>query len=204
MRPEFIVIMVVCIVAAAFIYRWWQKRRAAKKSSAMRMQEIIDSLVVQTITPHNVFVLSRNPLSEERQAAIDAAFDRMVTNASRIGYTNFLDPANYTIMVFPSVRDYNAEGVYCPSFQVFIEPGSSYDDSQYDQEPDKEGGWIYAAEQVVDLDRGIFIIADAEQAGYTTDSVYNGLDHIVLWHNDRPRYDATWDHSQGGGHPIIT
>ena len=48
MRPEYLVIMVGCIIAAAFVYRWWQKRRAAKKSAAMRMQEIIDTLVVQT------------------------------------------------------------------------------------------------------------------------------------------------------------
>jgi hypothetical protein len=31
---------------------------------------------------------------------------------------------------------------------------------------------------------------------------YEG-EHIVLYNNDRRRFQATLDHSQGGGHPIL-
>jgi hypothetical protein len=31
---------------------------------------------------------------------------------------------------------------------------------------------------------------------------YEG-EHLVLYHNDRRRYQRTFDHSKGGSHPIL-
>lgn len=198
----FILIAVIIAVATVFGIRRRKRRRQGPQIS--RTQALIDSLVVQTVTAAGVFVLSRKILSPAVATAIDAAFAEMAVIATRQGYTLNLQPLGHTILIFPSERDRNADGVYCPSFRVYFDPGDAYDGSIYDQEPQTPGGWTFAAEWVIDIEQGRAVIAESEDIEYVKACVHNYLDHKVLYDNDRPRYETTKSHANGGGHPILT
>lgn len=133
--------------------------------------------------------------------AIDDEFRAVQAIVAARGWV--INPAEYTVHIFASARDYNADNVYSPCFKLYISAGSWYDESDYDQEKGKAGGWIYAAEWVVDLQAKRFVITQNNSATYTRECIHNGLDHIVLFHNDIDWYGRTADHSSGGGHPIL-
>lgn len=198
------VILLIIIFAALGAVVWLALHFKKGKSQVPTIQNQIDKLKVKTTTPGGVFVVSAKTPSTLMQTAIDLAFAEMREIAARLGFTNKIEPNNYTILVFPSVRDYNADGTYCPSFQVYFQPGDPYDGSVYDQLPNQPGGWTYAAEQVLSPDNCTFVIADCENAEYIRASTHNGLDHIYLFFNDRQRYEDTKSHANGGGHPILT
>lgn len=132
---------------------------------------------------------------------INDAFNERIAKAKTLGWTQHLDPNEYTLLIFPSVRDYDDQGTYSPSFQVFLDPNSPYNGSVYDH-----GGYIYAAERCLTDSAGnltgTFIIAANNSKEYTKTAVSNGLDHLFAWYNDRVLYEATKDHSKGGGHPL--
>lgn len=165
-----------------------------------RQQAVIDTLREKTIIGGAV-ILSQAPLSGDVQNGIVDAFIERKDAALAKGWRAGLSPQNYTIYVFPSVRDTDLDGNYSPVFQVFLPPGSPYVGSEYDK-----GGWIYAAEQCLTDGNGNltnqFVIAANNSRAYTARATSYGLDHLFLWHNDRAEYERTKDHSQGGGHPL--
>lgn len=168
-------------------------------------QAIVDSLVVHTNTPKGVFVLSQKTMAPEAITAIDEEFDNMFQIAQRLGYSNKLQHSLYTVLVFPSVKDYDSSGTYSPSFKVYFEAGNAYDETIWDQMPNYPGGWTYAAEWVMDLDQCRFVIADNNSIEYTKNVIHYGLDHLLPYHNDRAFYEATKSHAQGQNpHPILT
>ncbi|HYP54633.1 MAG TPA: hypothetical protein VEQ42_13870, partial [Pyrinomonadaceae bacterium] len=85
---------------------------------------------------------------------------------------------------------------YSPDIAV---GSAQYAGSVYDQ-----GGYVYASGMVISTQQSAFIIAEHERDWHRVSDVarYEG-EHLVLYHNDRRRYEATKDHSQGGGHPIL-
>lgn len=193
-------------LATAAMKRWWPFTGTQTKP-ASRQDAIIETLIFETPAVPGSFpnVFSQAPLASDlRQGIIDAFAERTATARAR-GWTRGFDPSQYTIYVFPSVRDHDSNGTYSPSFQVFIDAGSWYDGSIYDQEPDSPGGWIFAAEQVFtrgDELTNAFVIAMNDSRAYTEVATANALDHLFAWHNDRALYERTKDHSQGGGHPL--
>jgi hypothetical protein len=57
---------------------------------------------------------------------------------------------------------------------------------------------------VVSFNPGAFLIAEhSKDLNRIREIVRYEGEHIVLYHNDRRRFAATQDHSQGGGHPIL-
>jgi hypothetical protein len=199
-------------VAIYIIFAWKQDRWPfgsswATASPNSRQDAIIETLKYETRPVPGVFphVRSQAPLSNEvRQGIIDAFVER-TAKARVLGWKDGFDPAEYTILVFPSVRDHNPDGTYSPVFQVFIDAGSWYDGSEYDQDPASPGGYIFAAEQV--LTRGseltnTFVIAASDDGAYTQRVVSYALDHLFAAKNDRALYEATKDHSKSGGHPL--
>lgn len=192
-------LIIFSIIGAGVGYVVYKRYTSTKAKFARQLKALKVKTTVGAVT-----VYSKQPLTDVKRNAIVDEFASCVEIAIRLGYTTKLHPSNYTIYELPSERDYNADGVYCPSFKVPIEPGSSYDESQYDQVPGSPGGWIYAAEKVLDLTKCEYAIADSNNYAYIRESVHNGWDHIILFHNDIDRYGQTADHSQGGGHPIVT
>jgi hypothetical protein len=196
---------ILCVGGLVFLGFWLRKRKKqALFNWADMVQAEINKLTVSALTPANVWTLSAEPVAQDIQEAIDAEFANMFAIAARHGWTNKIATSDYTVLVFPSVRDINLDGVYAPVFKVFFQPNDSYDESIYDQIPGVPGGWTYAAEWVMDLEAGRFVIPKNNSPEYTRTCIHNGLDHLLLYHNDRTQYEATKDHSQGGGHPILT
>lgn len=169
----------------------------AKKTVAAidnREQAIITTLTHVTPPVANLFpkVLSRAELSPEvKQGVIDAFSERIIA-AVRRGWASGLEPASYTLYIFPAVEP----GV----FKVFLPPGDPYIGSQFDK-----GGWMLSAEKVITKGETLldeFIIAASDSRTDTANYVSYALDHLFAYKNDRDLYEKTKFHSEGVVHPL--
>lgn len=193
----------LALIAAATSFLVWRNIQRKKRWAANRVAAVVETLTVETRLDNGCTVRSQKPLTDVQRYGIAEAFERMDAAARRNGYEQRLGGENYTIYIFPTARELDADGNYSPAFKVYFDRGDEYDESIYDQEPGKPGGWLYAAEQVIDLPNGVFVIAESHNPQFVIESVYNGLDHLILYHNDQTRYYATRFHGNGGAHPII-
>jgi hypothetical protein len=128
--------------------------------------------------------------------AIDRGLADLFAAARRNGYSRLLNFSNYTIFIGRADRTRNSEGQYSPDIAV---GAAQYSGTEYDQ-----GGYIYAAGMVLTNSPPSFVIAEHTQDLQRVSNVvrYEG-EHLVLYHNDRRRYQQTMDHSRGGAHPIL-
>jgi hypothetical protein len=155
-----------------------------------------DRLTVVTRTPMGATVYAVNPPSAAILSTIDAGLTDLFNVARKNGYRRNLSPANYTIFIAKADRMKDSSGNYSPDIAV---GAAQYAGSVYDQ-----GGYIYAAGMVVSFNPGAFLIAEhSKDLNRIREIVRYEGEHIVLYHNDRRRFAATQDHSQGGGHPIL-
>lgn len=199
-----IVIICVCVALAVYFGVKWMRGKAKANSNVTHPFDadaaIIATLTVETPAVAGVFprVFSQKPLGWfQKQGIIDGFVERTITAKDKFGWTLGMDPAKYTIYVYPNAG-LAADGT--PAFKVFLPPGDPYIGSEFDK-----GGYILAAERV--LTKGVeptneFIIADSEDQAYTARVTSYALDHIFLWFNDRDKYFATMTHANGGGHPL--
>src|SRR5262249_32554262 len=107
-----------------------------------------------------------------------------------------LNYSDYTVFIAKADRTKDSAGQYSPDIAV---GAAQYAGSIYDQ-----GGYIYAAGMVISFNPSAFVIAEHSRDLNRVSNVvrYEG-EHLVLFYNDRRRYEATKDHSKGGGHPIL-
>lgn len=162
-----------------------------------RAQQISgDRFTFVTRTPRGATVYGVSQPSRAMLAAIDQGLTDLFAVARKNRYRNRLNYANYTIYIAKADRTKNADGQYSPDIAV---GAAQYAGSEYDK-----GGYIYAAGMVVAFSPSAFLIGEHTTNFARVSEVvrYEG-EHIVLYHNDRRRYQATADHSQGGGHPIL-
>ncbi|MBA3440017.1 MAG: hypothetical protein H0T92_09145 [Pyrinomonadaceae bacterium] len=140
--------------------------------------------------------MARTRPRPEVMRAIDDGFTQLFAIARRHGYRARLDHSNYTVFIARADRNKDSSGAYSPDIAL---SAAQYAGSVYDQ-----GGFVYAAGMVLAFQPCAFIIAEHERDWQRISNVvrYEG-EHLVLYHNDRARYQATADHSQGGGHPIL-
>ena len=122
-----------------------------------------------------------------------------VRAAAREGFINTISTQTITVLVFPSVREFYENGNYSPSVKVFIDENDSYAGSDYDK-----GGYILAAERVLSFTPFVYIIAEYKQDWEQAKNAnFYAYEHALLKLNDEARFQATVDHSNGGGHPIL-
>ncbi len=162
-----------------------------------RAQQISgDRFTFVTRTPRGAAVYGVSRPSRAMLAAIDQGLTDLFAVARRNRYRTRLNYADYTIYIAKADRTKNADGQYSPDIAV---GAAQYAGSEYDK-----GGYIYAAGMVVAFSPSAFLIGEHTTNFARVSEVvrYEG-EHIVLYHNDRRRYQATADHSQGGGHPIL-
>jgi hypothetical protein len=147
-------------------------------------------------TPNGTNIYSVRRPSAAMLAAIDRGLSDLFAVARRNGYNRRLNFADYTVYIANADRTRNSGGGYSPDIAV---GAAQYAGSEYDQ-----GGYVYAAGMVVAFNPMSFVIAEHTQNLNRVSEVvrYEG-EHLVLYHNDRRRYQQTADHSQGGGHPIL-
>ncbi len=155
-----------------------------------------DSFKYSTTSSKGAKVYGVNQPSNKMLAAIDQGLQDLFDVAEKNGYHKRLNFTDYTIFISKPDRLADIDGNYSPDIAV---TANQYAGSIYDK-----GGYVYAAGIVIAYNPCAFMIAEHTKNFNRVSEVvrYEG-EHIVLYHNDRQRYNETADHSKGGGHPIL-
>jgi hypothetical protein len=149
-----------------------------------------------TETPRGVRVVSVNRPRVEALRAIDAGLAELFEVARRNNYRARLNYSDYVVFIARADRTRDSTGAYSPDM-VFAAGG--YAGTVYDR-----GGQIYAAGMVSSYSPAALIVAEHERDWQRMINVvrYEG-EHLVLYHNDRRRFQETADHARSGAHPIL-
>ena len=128
--------------------------------------------------------------------AIDQGLTELFAVARKNGYSRRLNYSDYSVYIGRADRTTDYQGQYSPDIQI---PVAQYAGTVFDK-----GGYMYAAGMVISLEPCAFVMAEHTKDLQRISNVvrYEG-EHLVLYHNDRPRFEATKDHSRGGTHPIL-
>jgi hypothetical protein len=155
-----------------------------------------DSFPKKKKTPKGALVYGVNKPSKDVLKAIDKGLKNLFEVAKKNGYSAKLNYSDYVVFIAKSDRDKDANGNYSPDIAV---NAGQYKDSIYDK-----GGYIFAAGMVVAYQPCAFLIGEhTKDFNRISDVVRYEGEHLVLYHNDRKRFNETADHSKGGGHPIL-
>lgn len=155
-----------------------------------------DRFPVVTSTPGGVRVFATGEPAPAMLRAIDDGFRDLFAVARRNGFRARLQISDYTVFIARADRTRNRAGVYSPDLKV---AAGGYAGTDFDQ-----GGYVYAAGMVLTMEPSSFVIPEHTRDWMRVREVvrFEG-EHIVLYHNDRRRYEATLDHSRSGAHPIL-
>jgi hypothetical protein len=155
-----------------------------------------DRFTVAVLTPKGARVYAvRNP-SAQMLSAIDRGLTDLFAVARKNRYGRRLAYTDYVIFIANPDRQKNYEGNYSPDIAV---GAAQYAGGLYDK-----GGYIYAAGMVIGYNPCAFVIGEhTRDFNRVSEVVRFEGEHLVLYHNDRQRFNETADHSQGGGHPIL-
>jgi hypothetical protein len=186
----------VCLAAAVMLGAI--ENISAQNQTVLAEAERIsgDTFPIMSRTPRGANVYTVSHPNTAMLNAIDTGLTELFAVARKNNYRNRLNYGDYTIYIGKADRVTDIAGQYSPDIAV---AAAQYAGSVYDK-----GGYIYAAGIVVALNPCAFLIAEHTKSYERVSDVvrYEG-EHLVLYHNDRPRYLATADHSKGGGHPIL-
>lgn len=155
-----------------------------------------DRFAVSGKTPRGARIYAVNQPSAAMLREIDKGLTSLFAVARKNGYGAKLNYSDYVIFIAKPDRLKDSEGRYSPDLAI---SSGQYAGSIYDK-----GGYIFVAGMVLGYNPCAFIIGEHQQNLARVSEVvrYEG-EHLVLYHNDRQRYQETADHSQGGGHPIL-
>jgi hypothetical protein len=189
------------LIACAVIYVGALSTPAAAQGISRRVvaqaeQYTGDRFSFYTDTPRGAHVISRVRPRAEWLRAVDDGLTDLFAVARKHGYRNQLDYSDYVIFIAKADRTRDSTGAYSPDV-AYVAPG--YRGSIYDQ-----GGYIYAAGMSFSFEPCALVVAEHDRDFQRMADVvrYEG-EHLVLYHNDRRLFQATADHSRGGGHPIL-
>jgi hypothetical protein len=149
-----------------------------------------------TETPRGVRVAAVNRPSGAALRAIDEGLSDLFAAANRAGYRARLNYGDYIVFIARADRTRDSTGAYSPDmdFGAGVYAGSIYD----------RGGSIYAAGMVSSYSPAALVVAEHERDfGRMANVVRYEGEHLVLYHNDRRRFQQTADHTRGGAHPIL-
>lgn len=155
-----------------------------------------DDFPISVETPKGARVFAVSQPNSKMLDAIDQGLTDLFAVARKNKYYKRLNYSDYTVFIAKADRTKNSNKEYSPDIAV---PLGQYAGSVYDQ-----GGFLYAAGMVLAYNPCAFVIAEhSKDLQRVTEVVRYEGEHLVLYHNDRQRYNATADHSRGGGHPIL-
>lgn len=147
-------------------------------------------------SPKGARIYSVNRPNSQTLNAIDTGLSNLFAVARKNKYAKNLNYSDYTIFIGKADRTKDSQKNYSPDIAV---NAAQYAGTDYDQ-----GGYIYAAGIIIGYSPNAFLIAEhTKDFQRVSEAVRNEGEHLVLYHNDRKRYQQTADHSQGGGHPIL-
>jgi hypothetical protein len=155
-----------------------------------------DKFTLTAKTPKGAKVFAVSKPRQNFLNAIDKGLNDLFAVARKNRYSQRLKHSDYIIFIAKADRQTDSDGNYIPNFAI---PVAQYAGTDYDK-----GGFMYAAGMVIANNPLAFMIAENEKKLSQVSEVvrYEG-EHLVLYHNDRKRYNETADHSKGGGHPIL-
>jgi len=155
-----------------------------------------DKFNYSVTTPRGVRVVVVSQPRGEALRAIDDGLSELFAVARRHNYRARLNFSDYTVFIARADRTRDSAGAYSPdmAFDATYYAGTEYD----------RGGYIYAAGMVPSYQPLAIIVAEHQRDWQRLANVvrYEG-EHLVLYHNDRARFNQTADHSRGGAHPIL-
>lgn len=155
-----------------------------------------DKFTVSTTTPKGAKVYAVKKPNVQMLKAIDQGLTDLFAVAKKNRYSKRLNYSDYTIFIGKADRTKDSQNQYSPDIAV---GAAQYAGTDYDQ-----GGFIYAAGMVISNNPCAFVIAEhTKNYNRVSDVVRYEGEHLVLFHNDRRRYNETADHSRGGSHPIL-
>jgi hypothetical protein len=129
-------------------------------------------------------------------AAIDKGLTDLFAVARKNNYNRKLNYSDYVIFIGNPDRQKNFDGNYSPDIAIGV--------AQYAGTIVDKGGYMYVAGMVIGYNPCAFLIGEhIKDFNRASDVVRYEGEHIVLFHNDRQRYNETMDHSKGGAHPIL-
>lgn len=191
-------IVILCAALSVTIAMGTGHRVSGQNAKVLAKAQSItgDRFTIVAKTPRGATVYAVNQPSRAVLNAIDKGLADLFAVARKNRFTSRLNYTDYTIYIARADRTKDSTGQYSPDFAIGAD---QYAGSVYDQ-----GGYIYAAGMVLAYTPCSFIIAEhAKDLDRVSNVVRYEGEHIVLYHNDRSRYNATADHSKGGGHPIL-
>lgn len=155
-----------------------------------------DTFGISVRTPKGAAVYAVKPPSALVLRSIDQGLTELFAVARKHGYSKRLNYADYSIYIGRADRTTDYQGQYSPDIQI---PVAQYAGTVFDK-----GGYMYAAGMVISFQPCAFLMAEHTKDFQRISNVvrYEG-EHLVLYHNDRSRFEATKDHSRGGTHPIL-
>jgi hypothetical protein len=189
---------IISIFAVSFVI--YQNAQAQSRVERLLINEAKritkDDFPVSAETPKGARIFAVNQPNIKTLNAIDQGLADLFAIARKNNYFKRLNYSDYTIFIARPDRTKDSGNQYSPDIAA---PLNQYAGSIYDQ-----GGYVYAAGMVIAFNPCAFVIAEHEKELQRVSNVvrYEG-EHLVLYHNDRRRYNETADHSQGGGHPIL-
>ena len=134
--------------------------------------------------------------SAQMLAAVDKGLTDLFAVAKKNRYNRKLNYSDYVIFIASPDRLKNYEGNYSPDIAIGV--------AQYAGTIVDKGGYMYVAGMVLGYNPCAFLIGEhTKDFNRASDVVRYEGEHLVLFHNDRRRYNETMDHSQGGAHPIL-
>ena len=155
-----------------------------------------DVFTVAAVTPKGANIYAVRQPSTAMMNAIDKGLTDLFAVARKNGYSRRLNYADYSVFIANPDRQKDASGKYSPDIAI---GAAQYAGTEYDK-----GGYIYVAGMVIANNPMAFLIAEhRSDLSRVSDIVRFEGEHLVLFHNDPRRYEATMDHSRGGGHPIL-
>lgn len=155
-----------------------------------------DKFTISVRTPMGANVYAAKQPSIDVLNAIDKGLSDLFMVARKNKYRKRLNYSDHTIYIARADRTKDIDNKYSPDIAI---GAAQYEGTIYDK-----GGYIYASGIVVALNPCAFMIAEHTKDLQRISEVvrYEG-EHLILYHNDRRRFNETADHSQGGGHPIL-
>jgi hypothetical protein len=190
---------VLFFLSAAVLWGIVNTRPVAAQTARVRAEaERVtgDTFTVSVRTPQGANVYAVSKPSALVLKAIDQGLTDLFAVARKNGYSRRLNYSDYSVYIGRADRTTDYQGQYSPDIQI---PVAQYAGTVFDK-----GGYMYAAGMVISLDPCAFVMAEHTKDFQRISNVvrYEG-EHLVLYHNDRPRFEATKDHSHGGAHPIL-
>lgn len=170
----------------------------AQNQSVLREAERItnDKFKFSITTPKGAKVYAVKKPNAQMLKAIDQGLTDLFAVSKKNNYRNRLNYSDYSIFIGKADRTKDSQNQYSPDIAV---GAAQYAGTDYDQ-----GGFIYAAGMVISNNPMAFLIAEhTKNYNRVSDVVRYEGEHLVLYHNDRRKYNETADHSRGGGHPIL-